>query len=427
MFVLYADKTQLAVREKEPVTSGSVNVYRAQFEFSDDWDGLTRTAVFQAGSVSRSVLLDESGTCTVPWEVLKTPRISLAAGVCGEKDGDVVLPTVWAWLGLIMEGAAPGEDAQPPTPDLWEQELAKKQDKLHGQADQLVGFDDQGNAVPVDAAEAMQGPPGPQGPQGEPGPQGPQGPAGVSGADGAPGPKGDPGEPGPAGPQGVPGDTGPQGPQGETGPAGPKGDKGDPGEQGPAGEPGAKGDPGPGVPPGGSPGQVMTKKTAADYDTQWSDPAGGFDIYSTEEQRVGTWIDGKPLYRKVYALKGPSTLNTWTTIITLSSEINVVRYDYYVLYKSGSFAPGPTFDSLGNIGNLVHCVQHTYFQAIVRGADVFLNSDITIISYYTKTTDQATIELPAALMAAPANVVYKAAPQSAAAVTLDAGIKTEEV
>ena len=29
MFVLDADKTQLTVREKEPVTSGSVNVYPA--------------------------------------------------------------------------------------------------------------------------------------------------------------------------------------------------------------------------------------------------------------------------------------------------------------------------------------------------------------------------------------------------------------
>lgn len=144
----------------------------------------------------------------------------------------------------------------------------------------------------------------------------------------------------------------------------------------------------------------------------------GKDIYSLEEMEVGRWIDGKPLYRKVYALKGPSTLNTWTTIITLSSEINVVRYGYYVLYKSGSFSPGPTFDSLGNIGVLVHCIQHNHFQAIVKNADAFLNSDITIISYYTKTTDQATIELPAALTTTNTQTLYKAAPQSAASVTL---------
>ena len=43
MFLLYAEKNQLAVREKEPITSGSVNVYPVQFEFSEDWDGLDRT------------------------------------------------------------------------------------------------------------------------------------------------------------------------------------------------------------------------------------------------------------------------------------------------------------------------------------------------------------------------------------------------
>lgn len=262
MFVLYADKTQLTVREKEPVTSGSVNVYQAQFEFSADWEDLTRTAVFQAGCVSRSVLLDASGVCAVPWEVLKVPGISLTAGVCGEKDGDVVMPTIWARLGLIMEGAAPGKDAQPPTPDLWEQELAKKQEKLHGQADQLVGFDAQGNAVAVDAGEAMQGPPGPQGPAGpkgdtgETGPQGPTGPKGDTGEpgpDGPAGPKGNTGETGPQGPAGPKGDTGETGPEGppgpkgdtgETGPQGPAGPKGDTGKTGPQGPAGAKGDPG---------------------------------------------------------------------------------------------------------------------------------------------------------------------------------------
>lgn len=347
MFVLYADKTQLAVREKEPVTSGSVNVYHAQFEFSDDWDGLTRTAVFQAGSVSRSVLLDESGTCTVPWEVLKTPRISLAAGVCGEKDGDVVLPTVWAWLGLIMEGAAPGEDAQPPTPDLWEQELAKKQDKLHGQADQLVGFDDQGNAVPVDAAEAMQGPPRP------------------------------------------------------------------------------------GVPPGGSPGQVLTKKTAADYDTQWSDPAGGFDIYSLEEREVGRWFDGKPLYQRCMIGTIGNTQNAWVTAFNLDENIVPARIDAYQWMENGLISPFSFAEIGGSLTSSLyasisvdyssHRIAYRYQGAVLAGRRFYA------VLQYTKTTDQPTIELPTALTAANTQTLYKAAPQSAAAVTLDAGIKTEEV
>ena len=130
MFQLYANKTQLTVRAREPTTSGSVNAYTARFEFSTDWDGMDRVAVFKAGAESRSVPLDESGECTIPWEVLTSHGQQLTAGVYGTRDGDVVLPTVWASLGTILEGVTAGEGARPPTPDLWRQELDKKGDRL---------------------------------------------------------------------------------------------------------------------------------------------------------------------------------------------------------------------------------------------------------------------------------------------------------
>lgn len=131
MFILYANKTQLAARRREPVTSGSVNVYEAQFEFSADWDTLTRTVVFRAGKTAVSVLLDGTNRCVLPWEVLAEPNLKLWAGVYGTQGGALVLPTVWTDLGTILEGAAPGEDARPPTPDLWEQKLDGKGDALN--------------------------------------------------------------------------------------------------------------------------------------------------------------------------------------------------------------------------------------------------------------------------------------------------------
>lgn len=152
MFVLYADKNNLTVRRREPVTSGSVNVSYVQFEFSEDWEGMTRTAVFKAGEESRCVLLDESGVCAIPWEVLAAGGRRLTAGVCGTLDGDTVLPTVWANLGIILEGAKAGQEAQPPTPELWEQALAGKQDRLTGLPGQVVGFDKNGRAAARDAA-----------------------------------------------------------------------------------------------------------------------------------------------------------------------------------------------------------------------------------------------------------------------------------
>ena len=130
MFILYADKTRLAVRQRELLTSGSVNVCQAQFEFSEDWDGLTRTAVFRADWKSVSVLLDETNCCTIPWEVLEVPEIKLFCGVYGTRGGETVLPTVWADLGWIAPGVRLGGGAKPPSPDLWQQELASKGDAL---------------------------------------------------------------------------------------------------------------------------------------------------------------------------------------------------------------------------------------------------------------------------------------------------------
>ena len=150
MFVLYADKTRLTMQEQEPVTSGSIGVYHVRFCFSPDWDDMSRTAVFRAGGRTVSVLLDATSLCTIPWEVLVVEDCMLSVGVYGEQDGNLVLPTVWANLGTIHEGVRPGIGAQPPTPDLWRQELARKQDELHGQHGQFVGFDEEGHAVPVD-------------------------------------------------------------------------------------------------------------------------------------------------------------------------------------------------------------------------------------------------------------------------------------
>lgn len=130
MFELYASKNQLCVRRREPVTSGSVNVYDVLFAFSADWKGLEKTAVFRAGEKAVSVLLDDAGETAVPWEVLTTPGRRLEAGVYGTQGAEVVLPTVWTDLGYIQTGAAPGEGTRPPTPDLWKQELAKKADGL---------------------------------------------------------------------------------------------------------------------------------------------------------------------------------------------------------------------------------------------------------------------------------------------------------
>lgn len=313
--------------EREPVTSGSVNVYRARFEFSPDWEGSNRKAVFKAGKELRTVLLDDGGGCVIPWEVLTFHGMTLTAGVFGAR-GDAILPTTWASLGTILEGVpTSGEGARTPTPDLWEQELAGKGDGLvydglnlsltAGDKPlstvQIAGGGGEGH-IPV---PGPQGPEGPPGPKGDPGPKGEQGPAGVDGKDGE---RGAQGPPGPQGPEGEKGDPGEPGAKGDPGEKGPQGEKGDPGEQGPPGE---RGEPGPGASPGGSINQILAKASAADYDTKWIDQPAAVTPEQMEEalagkqpkltgqpgQAVGFGADGAA--KAVPGWSNPNLLDNW--------------------------------------------------------------------------------------------------------------------
>lgn len=123
MFILYAKKNILEVKQKETVTSGSVNVYTVQFNFNEDWNGLVKTAVFKVGNNSAAVLLDDTNECTIPWEVLDSPMRPLEIGVYGTKDAEIVLPTIWANAGEVKQGTIVRESATDPTPSLMEQLL----------------------------------------------------------------------------------------------------------------------------------------------------------------------------------------------------------------------------------------------------------------------------------------------------------------
>ena len=150
MFILNAERSQLTVQQKELVTCGSGTVYRVQFQFSRHWEGLKAIAVFKAGDTAVTVLLDKSGMCRIPWKVLTTPGVQLQAGVYGTKAGSVVLPTLWAGLGTVLEGTADGSGAV--TGVSWEQALEGKQDQLTGLPGQVVGFDQEGRAEAQDLA-----------------------------------------------------------------------------------------------------------------------------------------------------------------------------------------------------------------------------------------------------------------------------------
>lgn len=125
MFELRVEKNDIKVTTSEDIVSNSVNVYKCHFGFSDDWDGLQKTAVFKAGKKTKSMVLGPDDECVIPWEVLhRNDEKYLFAGVFGTLSGVIVLPTIWAKLGYIHEGvdtdAACGKQ---PRLDVYEQIL----------------------------------------------------------------------------------------------------------------------------------------------------------------------------------------------------------------------------------------------------------------------------------------------------------------
>lgn len=47
--------------------------------------------------------------------------------------------------------------------------------------------------------------------------------------------------------------------------------------------------------------------------------------YSTTEQIVGTWVNNKPIYRKVYSISGDMTASAWTTLVSISNVDTLLK------------------------------------------------------------------------------------------------------
>jgi hypothetical protein len=123
MIKIIAEKTKLKCINDEFLTSGAVNVNQIEFEFNNDWAGLSRTVIFVAGDTKKIVLLDDTNICDMPWEILAQPG-PLSIGIYGTRDDTIVLPTEYVQIGHIHRGADPdGDPILPPIPTVYQQLL----------------------------------------------------------------------------------------------------------------------------------------------------------------------------------------------------------------------------------------------------------------------------------------------------------------
>jgi len=114
------------------------------------------------------------------------------------------------------------------------------------------------------------------------------------------------------------------------------------------------------------------------------------DIYSTEETRIGAWIDGKPLYRRVIRCKTPTTAGGPKTVFLLSNGEYVTKLSGFFIEIVNNVEKhftinGPTFGSSGPVGVSMQQVGD-HVEGWASQAS-FANKDAFVMIEYTKAVD----------------------------------------
>lgn len=108
----------------ELLTAGMAKAVTVEFVFSNDWSGLTKTAVFSAGRTTVDVLESawDGNKVVVPHEILADAGQIARVGVYGANADGLILPTVWVTLGKVMPAAEPsGDTGADPSLPVWAQ------------------------------------------------------------------------------------------------------------------------------------------------------------------------------------------------------------------------------------------------------------------------------------------------------------------
>lgn len=105
----------------ETLTTGMVG-RQVLLMFSPEWEGLSKTVVFSAGSVTKDAVYTGEPV-TIPTQVLENPLQTLYVGAYGvSADGTVVIPTVRAKGPEIAPGVDPsGDPGTDPGLEIWAQ------------------------------------------------------------------------------------------------------------------------------------------------------------------------------------------------------------------------------------------------------------------------------------------------------------------
>lgn len=96
-------KADAVLRNTITLTEGMAGL-QANFEFSEDWNGLAKTVIARAGD-SELGLTMVNNSVTVPTSLLEEAGVQLMIGVYGSDGTTTVIPTIWCACGMILNSA----------------------------------------------------------------------------------------------------------------------------------------------------------------------------------------------------------------------------------------------------------------------------------------------------------------------------------
>ena len=210
-------KQQIDCIERDKLADGQIAFVSFRFVFDNEWEGLYKVVQFMQGENTYNISLGVDGySCKMPSE--------LQAG-CAEMslfgyapDDETALRATTAAIKLRIEQSgfsSSGSEVVPPTPDLYQQLIAKIDEKIasvHDGADGASAYEIAvENGYTGTEAEWLTSLKGQKGERGE---KGEKGDPGEQGLQGVPGEKGDHGEPGKDGTNGTDGKNGVDGSDG---------------------------------------------------------------------------------------------------------------------------------------------------------------------------------------------------------------------
>lgn len=131
-----------------------------------------------------------------------------------------------------------------------------------------------------------------------------------------------------------------------------------------------------------------------------SEPSPAEDIYSTEETRIGTWIDGKPLYRKVYIgnvtfVKGSETQTIMEPNFRSNKHAVYTYGNIHMPYSSSNMYDYMIPIAATEVNYAIIVIIPNGDLMLVTGWDSPGRGTFEVVVMYTKNADQATIELSA--------------------------------